>query len=69
MYRLKTLSQQHILDSSKLKEFADNNSKFDEYGRKFSKRIQNTEGKGEFARYEQFLLFPQCFPKTCTTDT
>ena len=23
-------------------------------------------GKGEIARYEQFLLFPQCFQKTCT---
>ena len=21
--------------------------------------------KGEIARYEQFLLFPQCFQKTC----
>ena len=21
------------------------------------------------ARYEQFLLFPQCFQKTCTADT
>ena len=23
-------------------------------------------GKGEIARYEQFLLFLQCFQKTCT---
>ena len=22
-------------------------------------------GKGEIARYEQFLLFPQCFEKAC----
>ena len=22
-------------------------------------------GKGEIAHYEQFLLFPQCFPKAC----
>ena len=35
----------------------------------FSKRIENTVGKGEIARYEQFLLFPQCFQKTCTADT
>ena len=28
--------------------------------------IENTVGKGEIARYEQFLLFPQCFQKTCT---
>ena len=38
-------------------------SKFDENGRKLSKRVENTVGKGEIARYEQFLLFPQCFQK------
>ena len=26
---------------------------------------ENTVGKGEFARYEQFPLFPQCFQKAC----
>ena len=26
---------------------------------------RNTVGKGEIARYEQFLLFPQCFQKAC----
>ena len=57
--------QPQILDSSKLKEFADNNFKFDENGRKLSKRVENTVGKGEIARYEQFLLFPQCFQKAC----
>ena len=45
-----------ILDSSKLKEFADDNFKFVENGRKLSKPLQNTVGKGEIARYEQFLL-------------
>ena len=25
------------------------------------KWVENTVGKGEIARYEQFLLFPQCF--------
>ena len=44
--------------------FADNNFKFDENGRKFFKRVENTVGKGEIAHYEQFLLFPQCFQKT-----
>ena len=48
------------------KEFADDNFKFDENGRKFSKWVENTVGKGEIARYEQFLLFPQCFQKTNT---
>ena len=54
-----------ILDSSKLKEFADDNFKFDENGRKLSKQVENTVGKGEIARYEQFLLFLQCFQKAC----
>ena len=34
---------------------------FDEIGSKFSKWVENTVEKGEIARYEQFLLFPQCF--------
>ena len=58
-----------ILDSSKLKEFADENLKFDKNGRKFSKWVENTVGKGEIARNEQFLLFPQSFQKPCTADT
>ena len=52
-----------------MKEFADDNFKFDGKDKKFSKRVENTVGKGEIARYEQFLLFPQCFQKTCTADT
>ena len=44
---------------SKMKEFADNSFKFDENGRKFSNRVENTVGKGEITCYEQFLLFPQ----------
>ena len=27
-------------------------------GRRFSRQVENTVGKGEIARYEQFLLFP-----------
>ena len=34
-------------------------------GRKLSKQVESTVGKGEIARYEQFLLFPQCFQKAC----
>ena len=59
------ITRQQILDSSKLKEFADDNFKFNENGRKLSKWVENTVGKGEIARYEQFLLFPQCFQKAC----
>ena len=53
------------LHSSKLKDFADDNFKFDKNGRKLYKPVENTVGKGEIARYEQFLLFPQCFQKPC----
>ena len=58
-----------ILDSSKLKEFADDNFKFDKNGWELSKWIENNVGKGEIARYEQFLLLPHCFQMTCTVDT
>ena len=51
--------------TSKLKDFADDNFKFDENGRKLSKWVENTVGKGEIARHKQFLLFPQCFQKAC----
>ena len=64
-----TLSQSTIVDSSKLKEFADDNFKFDENGRKLFKHGENTVVEGEIARYEQFLLFPQCFQMSCTADT
>ena len=60
-----SLPDDKILDWSRLKQFADNNFKFDENSRKFSKWVENTVGKGEIARYEQFLLFPQCFQKAC----
>ena len=62
---LNPLTDDKFLDSSKLKEFADDNFKFDENGRKLSKQVENTVGKGEIARNEQFLLFPQCFLKPC----
>ena len=56
--------KRQIIDSSKLKGFADDNFNFDENGVKFSERVENTVGKGEIARYEQFLLCPQCFQQT-----
>ena len=36
----------------------DDNLRFDGNGRNFSKRVENAVGKGEIARFEQFLLFP-----------
>ena len=61
--------KQQILDSSKHKEFADDNFKFDEKGRKLSERVENTVEMGEIARYVQFLLFLHCFQKTYSVDT
>ena len=40
-----------FLDSSKLKQFADDNLKFSANGRKVFKQVENTAGKGEIARY------------------
>ena len=37
--------------------------------KKLSKRVEYTTGKGEIARYEQFLFFPLCFLKTCILKT
>ena len=58
-----------MLDFSRLKKFAEDKFEFDENFGKYSDRVENTVGKGEIARHEQFLLFPQCFQKTCATDT
>ena len=62
---LNPLPDDKILNRSNLKQSADDNFKFDENSRKFSKLVENTVGNGEIARYEQFLLFPQCFQKAC----
>ena len=50
------LPDDKILDWSKLKQTAEDNFKFDENGRKLSKRVENTVGKGEIARYEKRLV-------------
>ena len=55
---LNPLPDDKILDWSKLKRSAEDNFEFDVNSRKFSKLVENTVGKGEIARYEQFLLFP-----------
>ena len=64
-HQFNPLPDDKILGSSKLREFADDNFKLDENGRKLSKQVENIVEKGEIARYEQFLLFPQCFQKAC----
>ena len=56
-----SIPKRQILDTPKMKEFEKGNFKFDENGRKFSKRVENTMGKGESARQKLFLFFTQCF--------
>ena len=64
-YRCINSSPNDKLNSTKLKEFADDNVNFEENGGMFSERVENSVRKVEIARYEQFLLFPQCFQKAC----
>ena len=37
-------------------------------GIQLSDRVENIVGPAEIARYEQFLLFPQCFQKLSVVD-
>ena len=69
MLQYSTRSQMTNFRLFQTERIAVNNFKFNWNGRKFSKQVENTVGKREIARYEQFLLFPQCFQKTCTADT
>ena len=41
--------------------------RIDENDGKFSEREENAVGKGEIAKYEQFLFLPQSFQKICTS--
>ena len=65
----KPFPRRQIVDSSELNESADDNFKFNEYGRNFSTRVENALERGEIVQYGQILLFPQCFQKTCTAGT
>ena len=57
------ITRRQILDPSKLKEFADDNFKFDENGRKLSKQVENTEGKGKNCSLPAISPFPTVFSK------
>ena len=56
------ITRRQILDSSKLKEFADDNFKFDENGRKLSKQVENT-GKRRNCSFRAISPFPTVFSK------
>ena len=51
----------NLIDFSKLKEFADDNFRFDENGGQFYGRVENTVGKGEIAHYENFFFSHNVF--------
>ena len=50
------------------KEFADDNFKLDKTGEMLPERVENTVGKVEIARYEQFL-FPSSVFKRLVQQT
>ena len=56
------ITGRQILDSSKLKEFADHNFKFDKKGRKLSKQAENT-GKRRNCSLRAISRFPTVFSK------
>ena len=53
--------KRQILDSPKLEEFVNNKFRFDENGRKFSKWIENTVGKGELLVTSNFSFSHSVF--------
>ena len=55
--------KQEILDSSKVKEFADDYFKFDENGLKLSKCIENNAGKGELLVKSNFSFSHSVFKR------
>ena len=64
-----TISQITNLDSSKLREFADDNFKFDENGRKFSKTGRKHFGKMRNCSLRAVSPYRTMFSKDCTADT
>ena len=60
---LNPLPDDKFFYSSKLIEFADDNFKFDEYGRRLSKPVENTVGKGEIARTSNFSFSHTVFKR------
>ena len=59
-FALYRFPKRQILDSSKLKVFADEKLKLDENGEKFSKRVENIVGKGEITLWA-ISSFPTVF--------
>ena len=63
LFGVNPLTDDKILDHTKLKAFANDKLNVTKMIISVFDRAENIVGKGEIARYEQFLLFPQCFQK------
>ena len=59
---LNALSNNNILDVTKLKALVDNKLNDAEMTIFLYNGVENTVGKGGNTDYQHFLLFPQCFP-------
>ena len=57
-----------ILGFSNATANKDRCQKYRQIGIQLSDLVENIVGKEEIARYEQFLLFPQCFQKPSEID-
>ena len=55
--------KRHILDSSRLKEYADDNFEFDKNGRKLSKQVEKHCGKRRNCSLRAISPFPAVFSK------
>ena len=62
-FQTERVCRRQFLDSAKLKEFADDNFKFDKNGRKSSKRVENTVGKRRNCSLRAISPFPTVFSK------
>ena len=56
-------TKQQILDATKLKEHSHDNFKFDESGRKFSKKVENSVGKKRNYSLGAISPFPTVYEK------
>ena len=63
MKYIQPFAKQQTLHSSKLKEFADDNFRFDESGRMFSKQVENTKGKKKLLVMSNFSFFLSVFKR------
>ena len=63
------LNYDKILDWSKLKAVADNKINVTEELKFVLGRVENIGGKREYAGYQHFILFPQCFQKPSYTGS